>query len=143
MQDHVPRKAPMCLGGHLCANRARPATVRITDLGVRRRLLDADARRPDDRPPPLDVGLVHGGERLRVCRSRGKISCPRSVSRARTAGSAKVSTTAALSLATTLAGMPLGPKNPCQLITWKPGRPASSALGMSGAAARRLLSATV
>src|SRR5262249_20792348 len=43
-----------------------------------------------------------------VCCSRGKISWPRSASRARTTGSAKVSTTAALSRATMGAGVPLG-----------------------------------
>jgi hypothetical protein len=43
-----------------------------------------------------------------VCWARGKTSCPKSASRARTFGSAKASMTAALSLAVILFGVPLG-----------------------------------
>jgi hypothetical protein len=34
-------------------------------------------------------------------------------------------------------GVPFGAKTACQIETWKPGRPASSTVGMSGAEPRR------
>ena len=49
-----------------------------------------------------------------VCRSRGKISYPRSTNRDRTAGSVSASTAAALSLLTIPFGVPLGAKIPNQ-----------------------------
>jgi hypothetical protein len=73
------------------------------------------------------------------CCSRGGISEPRSERRARTAGSASVSTTAALSFATTALGVSLGTQRPNQIEAKKPGRPASSAVGMSLADASRAL----
>ena len=77
-----------------------------------------------------------------VCCSRGKISCPRSASRLRTAGSAKASTTAALSLAMTLFGVAFGAQMRVPGRDVEPGSPASSTVGISGAAAERLLAVT-
>ena len=54
------------------------------------------------------------------------------------AGSASVSTTAALSLATMSLGVPFGIQKPHHSEMWKPGKPASSTVGMSGAAALRV-----
>jgi hypothetical protein len=50
-----------------------------------------------------------------VCRSRGKISSPRSIKRDRTAGSARASTAVAFSLLMISRGVPLGAKNPNQV----------------------------
>src|SRR5262249_25996225 len=61
----------------------------------------------------------------------GKIPGQSAASWARTAGSARASTTTALSLAAIGAGTPLGSKSPCHNETWYPGSPASSAVGMS------------
>ena len=61
-----------------------------------------------------------------------------SASRFCTAGSASASSTAALSFAMISFGVPLGAHIACQIETWKPGSPASSVVGMSGAEARRV-----
>src|SRR5262245_48090660 len=50
-----------------------------------------------------------------VCWSRGKISCPRSASRARTVGLARAATAAALSLAIIFFGMAAGTQSAFQL----------------------------
>jgi hypothetical protein len=49
-----------------------------------------------------------------VCCSRGGMSCPSSVSRARIAGSASVSCTAAVSFSIASFGVPFGTHSPCQ-----------------------------
>src|SRR5262249_13771387 len=77
-----------------------------------------------------------------VCCSRGEISSPRSASRARTAGSAKASTIAAFSLPMTLLGVPLGAQYAYQCEMWSPASPASSTVGIPGAAAKRVLVVT-
>jgi len=43
-----------------------------------------------------------------------------------------------LSLAITSLGVPFGAHNPPQTETWKPGNPASSVVGISGAEASRV-----
>src|SRR5262249_7367049 len=48
-----------------------------------------------------------------VCLSRGQISWPTSVNRWRTAGSAKLSTSAAWTFAMTALGVPFGAQTPC------------------------------
>ena len=54
--------------------------------------------------------------------------------------SGSVSTTAPLSLATMSFGVPFGTQIADHSSTWKPGSPASSTVGIFGAAARRLVS---
>jgi hypothetical protein len=70
--------------------------------------------------------------------SRGKISWPSSASRDRTVGSASASTVAALSFQTASFGVRLGTQSALQRETYHPGRPASSTVGMSGAASKPL-----
>src|SRR5215470_5703126 len=77
-----------------------------------------------------------------VCCSRGKTSCPISARRERIVGSAEAATIAALSLAITGDGVPLGAQMACQADIWNPGSPASSTVGTSGAAAMRVLAST-
>src|SRR5262245_33332866 len=74
--------------------------------------------------------------------STGKTSSPRSERRARSAGSANVCTTVALSLSMIGLGVPLGAQRPCQFEIWNSGNPASSTVGMSGAAVNRLFAVT-
>src|SRR5262249_31342097 len=77
-----------------------------------------------------------------VCWSREKISCAKSASRARTLGLAKVSTVAALSLAMMSFDVRAGAQKPNQILASRFGNPASSTVGISGAAARRRLAET-
>jgi hypothetical protein len=77
-----------------------------------------------------------------VCWSRGGISAPKSATRCRTAGSARASATAPLSLAMTGLGVALGTHIPNQKVTCIPGTPISSIVGISGAAYQRALSKT-
>jgi hypothetical protein len=70
-----------------------------------------------------------------VCRSRGKISCPSSRSLDCTVGSARVSTVAALILATTSLDVPRGAKSPNQSENEIDDNPNSRKVGMSGASA--------
>src|SRR5262249_1156563 len=77
-----------------------------------------------------------------VCCSRGGTSSPSSAKRRRTAGSAKVSTTAALRLPTISFGVLLGTPSPYQTEAWKPCSPASSTVATSGALASLLPAAT-
>ena len=65
-----------------------------------------------------------------------------SASRFCTVGSASAPAIAALSFAMTSFGVPLGAQTACQIETWKPGRPASSTVGISGAEARRCFAVT-
>jgi hypothetical protein len=74
-----------------------------------------------------------------VCCSRGKNSSPRSANRRRTAGSAIASTAAAFSLPMMSLGVPLGAHNETQDVKYAPAAPASSTVGMLGAASRWLL----
>ena len=74
-----------------------------------------------------------------VCWSRRKISWPRLASRRCTLASAKASTTAAFSLMTISLGVRLGAQSANQIEKYNPANPASSIVGISGAAARRLL----
>ena len=106
------------------------------------RSLAFDVGRLDDGPPFLDFGLLKGAERGRCLLVARGISRPWSTMRERTAGSARASTTAALSLAITLLGAPLGTHSPHHREMWNPGRPASSTVGISGAAASRVLAVT-
>jgi putative ABC transport system substrate-binding protein len=73
-----------------------------------------------------------------VCCSRGKTSSPRSASRDRTAGSARASTAAALSLPMMSFGVPLGAKRPYHADQETLGNPSSAKVGISGAAVRRV-----
>jgi hypothetical protein len=73
-----------------------------------------------------------------VCCSRDTTSCPIFASCCCTAGSASAVVAAALSLAITLFGVPLGANSPPQTEMCIPGSPASSTVGMSGAEARRV-----
>ena len=67
-----------------------------------------EPRRLDDRPPPLDIGHVEGGERLRrLLLARDQLVSEASEPLAHD-GSASASTSAALSLTTTAFGVPLG-----------------------------------
>jgi hypothetical protein len=77
--------------------------------------LRLNAKLLDERPPFLRVGTLQRAERLGVCRSREKISSPRSIKRDRTAGSTSASTAAAFSLLMISRGVPLGAKNPNQV----------------------------
>src|SRR5206468_2484547 len=61
-----------------------------------------------------------------VCSSGFAITCPSSMSRCRTAASARVSITAASSLATTSLGVPLGAHSPFQNEMYMPDTPTSS-----------------
>src|SRR5262249_17193264 len=74
-----------------------------------------------------------------VCCSRGTISSPRADIHWRAAGSARTATTAALSFSIIFFGVPLGAQNALQTEVWNPDNPASSAVGMSGAIAIRVL----
>jgi hypothetical protein len=58
------------------------------------------------------------------------------------AGSVKAAATAALSLAMTGLGVPLGAHIPCQNGKCRPGVPASSTVGTSGAGKKRCLAMT-
>src|SRR5262249_24537524 len=78
-------------------------------------LLPSHSGGPDDRPPLLNIALLgRAPSASGVCCSREGSSCPCSASRVRTAGSAKASTTAALSLSMTIFGVPLGEKSAYQ-----------------------------
>jgi hypothetical protein len=77
-----------------------------------------------------------------VCLSGAGRSTPTSPRRFFTAGSASVSTTAALSFAITSLGVPFGTQSPDHTATLNPGSPASPAVGISGAAGKRLVSVT-
>src|SRR5262249_45677196 len=103
---------------------------------------DLDVGRFDDRPPLLDLGLVECTERGCVCCSRVAITWPRSVKCCRTAGSAKVSTTAPLSLMITSLGVPFVTHNPCQNEMYMPGAPISSVVGTSGKDGQRVCAMT-
>src|SRR5262245_205043 len=76
-----------------------------------------------------------------VCWSLGKLSWPSAAIRARRSGAAIAAWTAELSFATTSVGAPLGIQRPTHVDRWNPGRPASSTVGMSGAAATLVLPA--
>jgi len=95
----------------------------------------------EDRPPFLDFGPMPCGKRFGCLLFAGKGSAPYSASRDNTAGSANASTVAAASLAITSFDVRLGAYNPLQLIYRAP-VPASSTVGMSGAAGKRVLSVT-
>src|SRR5262249_19237889 len=75
----------------------------------------------------------------KVCSSRVGISWPKSASRSFTLGSANAWATALLSLISMGLGVPLGAHMPDQTETWRPGTPASSTVGISGAAGNRVL----
>src|ERR1700687_428916 len=77
-----------------------------------------------------------------VCSSRATTSGPICSIRARTPGSAKLSTIAALILPSTGGGVPLGAHTPVQTDVWNAGNPASSTVGMSGAAGIRVFEVT-
>src|SRR5262245_50030540 len=70
-----------------------------------------------------------------VCWFRGKTSSEKSETRARIVGCARASITAALSFVMIGLGVPFAAQSPRQLDTTKPGSPASSAVGIFGAAA--------
>jgi hypothetical protein len=76
---------------------------------------------------------------LGVCRSRGKISSPRSTSRDCSAGSANACTLAALRRSIISFGVRFGAKSAYQLENESDGSPSSAKVGMSGAQ-RRLCS---
>src|SRR5262245_65748982 len=76
------------------------------------------------------------------CCSRGGISWPRPARRSRTTGSASASMAAVVSLPMASCGVPFGTHIPYQVEMYTPGAPASSTVGMSGAAASRLSDVT-
>jgi hypothetical protein len=94
--------------------------------------------RLDDRPPLVDLGFLEARNASGVCCSRAGFSSPNSWNLRVTAGSDSVSTITALSRAAASFGVPFGTQTPYQSEAPKPGRPASSAVGMSGAAPLRV-----
>src|SRR5262245_37714147 len=76
------------------------------------------------------------------CCSGGGISWPSPARRSRTVGSASASMAAVVSLRMASCGVPLGTHSPYQVEMYTPGAPASSTVGMSGAAASRLADVT-
>ena len=129
-----------------CGRSARASSSAMTALplrcsmnnwmarAARSRLIHLDVGGLDDRPPFRDFGLLPGAERFRRRAGRaGGICRPRFSSCLRTAGSSSASTAAALSFAMISFGVPFGTQSPDHSVMWKPGRPASSTVGMSGA----------
>ena len=92
----------------------------------------------DDRPPLPDLGPLQRAERLRghLVARRHLVS---EIDQALAQLGGGETFDDALSLATTSSGVPLGAQNPFQTEISNPGKPASAAVGTSGACGRRSL----
>src|SRR5262249_44065822 len=105
-------------------------------------LFPLDVRGLEDRPPLLDLGLVVGRERLRILILARRNVLAEIAEPLAHASIGQGVDNGAIEFGMMSFGVPLGHQSACQIAMCSPGTPASSTVGMSGAAARRALSVT-